>query len=215
MVYRLSARYDFMVSIQTKQIIRSAIRQGRKKLTFAERCSKALQIHNRLCTLTIYQQAVHIGCYMATTEEVSTKNIIKTAWQDSKQIYLPVITKPRQPAPSWPAQPLLTQPCMQFYCYQQEDGLRSNHLHIMEPLAHAKKPVDALQLDIILVPLVGFDTCGNRLGMGGGYYDRYLPATKARSIGLAYQQQYRDHLPVEPWDIKLDYVITERQIYQF
>ena len=76
------------------------------------------------------------------------------------------------------------------------------------------------QLDIIFTPLVAFDDSGNRLGMGGGFYDRTLAglANKINNtaiIGLAYDQQQVDQLPLEAWDIPLPRIITETKDYQF
>ena len=70
----------------------------------------------------------------------------------------------------------------------------------------------------MLLPLVAYDLSGTRLGMGGGYYDRYIDALahRPRLIGIAFQvQQSEDALPCEPWDIPLDGVITEQGFYRF
>lgn len=71
-------------------------------------------------------------------------------------------------------------------------------------------------LDVIVVPLVAFDLEGNRIGMGGGYYDRFLKRyPKAQKIGLAYEFQKVDEIPAEPHDIRLNAVVTEKQTYTF
>jgi 5-formyltetrahydrofolate cyclo-ligase len=66
--------------------------------------------------------------------------------------------------------------------------------------------------DIIVLPLIAFDRKGNRLGQGGGYYDRYLAKSKALHVGLAYTQQEVPNLPVEPHDQKLDWIITPKEV---
>lgn len=77
-------------------------------------------------------------------------------------------------------------------------------------------------LDLIILPLVAFDLSGNRLGMGGGFYDRTLSFKHQRChwkgpklIGIAHELQRVDLLPVNDWDIPLDAVITEQKLYQF
>lgn len=67
--------------------------------------------------------------------------------------------------------------------------------------------------DVILMPLVGFDAHGNRLGYGGGYYDRALAHHAARRIGVAFDFQRLDALPAEPHDVKMHAVITDRMVY--
>ncbi len=80
----------------------------------------------------------------------------------------------------------------------------------------------ALTLDILFMPLLGFDESGCRMGMGGGYYDTSLSYLirrrhwrKPRLIGLAFEAQKADSLPADPWDVPLDGVLTERRFYQF
>lgn len=98
--------------------------------------------------------------------------------------------------------------------------MRTNRFGIPEPVD--ARPLRARQLDLLLMPLVGFDTAGHRLGMGGGYYDATLAFMKRRRhwhrprlIGIAYECQRVDALPHDPWDMPLDAVLTERRLYRF
>jgi len=92
--------------------------------------------------------------------------------------------------------------------------MSTNRFNITEPIDQSAT-VTAEQLDAVLVPLLGFDQMGNRLGMGGGFYDRSFEfriksATKTPVlIGVAYDFQQLDNLPAEPWDVPLDIIITE------
>lgn len=94
-----------------------------------------------------------------------------------------------------------------------------NRYGILEPQLNCSHVSPVAQLDMILMPLVAFDSKGNRLGMGGGFYDRtlaHLPKNKAQRptlIGIAHQCQFVDALPVASWDIPLDYIITDERIY--
>ena len=101
---------------------------------------------------------------------------------------------------------------MNFYKYSFEDPLRINRLGIPEPVKSFNKIVP----DLIFVPLVGFDNNLNRLGYGGGFYDRYFEKNsnlkKIVKIGLAFSFQKIKKLPVNKFDKKLDRIITEKKI---
>ena len=101
---------------------------------------------------------------------------------------------------------------MNFYIYSFKDPLRVNNLGIPEPIKSANKVVP----DLVFVPLVGYDNNLNRLGYGGGFYDRYFEKNsslkKIIKIGLAFSFQKIKKLPVNKFDKKIDRVITEKKI---
>ena len=101
---------------------------------------------------------------------------------------------------------------MNFYKYSFKDPLKVNNLGIPEPIKSANKVVP----DLIFVPLVGYDNNLNRLGYGGGFYDRYFEQNsslkKIIKIGLAFSFQKIKKLPVNKFDKKIDRVITEKKI---
>lgn len=96
--------------------------------------------------------------------------------------------------------------------------LRANRFGILEP--DTRRLVTAPQLDLILLPLVAFDVCGNRVGMGGGYYDASLGYLRQRRrwrrprlLGVAHELQRVDHIDVDRWDVALDGVVTDQAFY--
>jgi 5-formyltetrahydrofolate cyclo-ligase len=100
--------------------------------------------------------------------------------------------------------------------------LRPNRFGIPEPVVPASEMYRAMEVDLVLLPLVAFDDQGNRLGMGGGFYDTTLAMRAAchrfrrpRVIGLAHECQRIEHIATEPWDIPLDLIATDRHIYTF
>ena len=101
---------------------------------------------------------------------------------------------------------------MNFYKYSFKDPLRVNNLGVLEPVKSANKVVP----DLIFVPLVGYDNNLNRLGYGGGFYDRYFEKNSRKKkiikIGLAFSFQKIKKLPVNKFDKKIDRVITEKKI---
>ena len=106
---------------------------------------------------------------------------------------------------------------MWFAPYASEDTLKANRYGIPEPNCHANEWIEPHQLDLVLMPLVGFDSEGNRLGMGGGYYDRSFafltqPGSiqKPHLLGIAHELQRVDTLPHEAWDVPMNAVVTEQ-----
>ena len=109
-----------------------------------------------------------------------------------------------------------------FLPYCEDTPMKSNRFGIPEPFLPPRARCPARELDIVLVPLVAVDSAGNRLGMGGGYYDRTFAYLRARSvwrrpllIGVAYEFQRVARLPARAWDIPLDALATEKQLYLF
>ena len=96
-----------------------------------------------------------------------------------------------------------------------------NRFGIQEPACSPRHWVRAWQLDLILLPLVAFDESGNRLGMGGGFYDRSLAYRQSRThsrrprlIGLAHELQRVEQLATNSWDIPLDMIATEKRVFR-
>ena len=139
-----------------------------------------------------------IGGYYPYNYEMDTLDILKKLEKKNYKISLPKIEKNNQ---------------LNFYEWSFEDPLLINVFGIPEP--SSKKIVYP---EILLVPLVAFDDEFNRLGYGGGYYDRYLAKTlnikKITTIGMSYSFQKIKKLPINQYDIKLDYVITEKNFFQ-
>ena len=102
--------------------------------------------------------------------------------------------------------------------YHAETKLIENRYKILEPKYNKEYEMQASQLDCVFVPLLAFDKIGNRLGMGAGFYDATFAFTQQKQhtiqlIGLAYEFQHVDSLVPESWDVPLNAIITEKQIY--
>jgi 5-formyltetrahydrofolate cyclo-ligase len=137
-----------------------------------------------------------IGGYYPYNYEVDSLKILKILEEKNYRISLPKIDKKNK---------------MNFYNWSFKDPLSINKYGIPEPIS--KK---IIYPDLLLVPLVAFDSRLNRLGYGGGYYDRYLAKTlnykKIITIGMGYSFQKIENLPTNKYDMKLDHVITETKI---
>ena len=170
------------------------------------------QQHSRaLCDNLIkhknYRYSQHVACYLANDGEIDPYVLIEHAWFANKNVYLPVLSPIKN--------------SLYFAPYDEYSEFRLNRFNIAEPICHPSDWIKASQLDLLLLPLVAFDTYGNRVGMGGGFYDRTLAYLLNRRfwrkpvlMGLAHENQKTDHLKSQSWDIPLDYVITEKQRYR-
>ncbi len=183
--------------VNEKNSIRKNIRQ--QCLTLSEQTIKkySLAICQQIVNLPCYKTATHIGVYLALKHEADLQFFIDQAWRDHKIIYLPVITD-------------YEKKIMEFYSYTASTTLELNRYGILEPLISPEKQTHLL--DIIITPLVAFDNRLNRLGQGLGYYDRYLSTAHAITVGVGYEIQRVHAVPVEAWDIPLDFVITENSV---
>lgn len=185
---------------QIKARIRRDILQQRRHLSRTIQQNTSAHIVAHIQTLPAYQQAQTVACYFASNNEVD----LAALWHPfppNKTLYFPVMS---------PDKTLLFLPCT------QDTALQTNHVGITEPIASNTHPITAQPIKVIFLPLVAFDVHGNRLGMGGGYYDRYLANhSNSLCIGVAYEFQKQDALPTASWDKPLDAVITEKAIYWF
>lgn len=182
---------------QQRQQLRRQIRKIRQKMTALEQAQAEQRITEQALQLIEQRQAQHIALYLSFDGEVSTALLIQTLWQQGKSVYLPVLHP-------FSAGNLL------FLCYQAQTPLHINQFGIQEPRLDVRQVLPLNELDIIFTPLVAFDRQGNRLGMGGGFYDRTLQQWQQKSfipVGLAHQCQQVEKLPVETWDIPLERIL--------
>lgn len=153
------------------------------------------QYSQEVCQLLLdfkaFQDAKHIGYYHAVNNEVSLQSLSKIP---GKIFYLPKISE----------QSLVF--CQDIQVYEK------NCFGILEPTSHQHVAVE--KLDIMLIPMLGFDQNGHRLGMGKAYYDKLLSTIfkKPLLIGVAYSFQERAHIPYETHDQSMDFIITEKTI---
>lgn len=191
-----------------RQQIRQQMRTQRRALSEAERQDRALQLSTRLVQSRLFTNSRHIALYLPNDGEMDPWWLIEAAWQRGKMCYLPVLGL-RPGNRLW------------FIPFHPETKLVNNRFGIPEPVhARRQRTLKPQSLDLILMPLVAFDQQGNRLGMGGGFYDRSLSFLhtrhswrKPRLIGLAYEFQRVDHLPYQSWDVPLDAIATEDRVY--
>ena len=184
--------------------LRTRIKQKREQLSSENVDQLGSAIFSNLLDSKILEDKNRIAIYYSVNNEVATMQIIKHLWTKDKELFLPII-KSNQ---------------LVFGSYKSGDNLCNNKFDIPEPTTATEELITADVLDLVIVPLVAFDSDCNRLGMGGGYYDRALAFKKTASktsspllIGLAYELQKVNILEMNSWDIPMDGIISESKTY--
>ena len=184
--------------------LRTRIKQKREQLSSENVDQLGDAIFRNLLDSNILEDKSRIAIYCSVNNEVATMQIIKHLWTKDKALFLPII-KSNQ---------------LVFGSYKSGDNLSNNKFDIPEPTTQREELITADVLDLVIVPLVAFDSDCNRLGMGGGYYDRALAFKRTSSktsspllIGLAYELQKVNILEMNSWDIPMDGIISESKTY--
>lgn len=190
--------------MDSRQTLRQELRKRRAHLTLRDQTIASKKITEQVIQNPRFQQSQTIGVYIAINTEINPEIIIKKSWQAHKRCYLPVLREKK----------------LFFSAYQKDTTLKKNHFNIPEPPLLAKSSIKAWNLDLVFVPLLGFTVKGERLGMGGGCYDRAFSFLLAKTrpskpylIGLAYEWQKMEFFKKNNWDVPLNAVITEKKTY--
>lgn len=191
----------------SRREIRAQLRQYRRDLSASAQTNAALDIARQLSQIEALKHRQRIASYLANDGEIDLSQFHQERWQAGQHIYLPVL------------HPFAKQHLVMLH-YHANTAMTENHFGIKEPKLDVCAVCPLANLDVILLPLVGFDSKGNRLGMGGGFYDRSLAPfrnqqTRPLLIGVAHDCQQVDSLPIESWDIPLDGIVTPSQRIMF
>lgn len=173
-----------------KNAIRQYIKSLKAKLTPSEKSEQAEKVFQQLELTPEFQQANTIFLYWSLPDELPTHDFIHK-WKDLKTILLPVI----EGDDIFPIR------------FESEKGMQKGMLGIMEPDSKQKYVED---IQLILIPGIAFDQQKNRLGRGKGYYDRFLRESTALKIGICYDFQLLDTIPIWENDMKMDWIITPK-----
>ncbi|MTH45225.1 5-formyltetrahydrofolate cyclo-ligase [Intestinirhabdus alba] len=193
------------ISATSRQQIRQQIRQRRRALTPEQQRQYALQAAGRMMKYPPILQAQTVAIFLSFDGELDTRPLIDRLWQAGKRVCLPRLH------PFSPGNLL-------FLRYRPHSQLLENRLKIREPKLDVRDVLPLPQLDVLVTPLVAFDETGQRLGMGGGFYDRTLQnwrQYRLQPVGYAHDCQQVDTLPLQPWDVPLPAVITPTKTWQW
>lgn len=185
------------------------MRTRRRALSPQQRRRLSAALVKTLSNSREFRASQRIACFFANDGEPDLSALIKHIWTTGRRCYMPVLNGVHHNR-------------MLFAPYVPGGVTQNNRFGIPEPVTPKRKLINGRQLDLVLTPLVAFDMSGNRLGMGGGYYDRSFAFLHRRQrwlhprlLGVAYQFQCVNHLPVEPWDVPLAGVTTQAALYRF
>jgi len=155
-----------------------------------DRYNKSLIIKDKLLSLDIIKNSHNIGLYYSMKSEVNTKELINELRNINKNIYLPKVINKKK---------------MVFLEINDNTEYLRNNYGVLEPI-YGNISND---LDVIIIPGLGFDKDNNRIGYGMGYYDNYLKNKNIYKIGICFKEQIVDSIPIDNNDVKMDIIISD------
>ncbi|MBX0358721.1 5-formyltetrahydrofolate cyclo-ligase [Halobacillus sp. Nhm2S1] len=156
------------------------------------------KIHERLFNSEIWKLADVVGVTLSQTHEWSTEPIIEEGWRCGKKMVVPkCIPETRE---------------MKFYHLEKYDQLERVYFGLREPKPEQSAVVSKNDIDLLLVPGLLFDEKGYRIGYGGGYFDRFIEGFRGKTLMIASERQKYSPLPLEEYDQRVEYVLTEKGV---
>ena len=187
--------------------LRRMLRNARRALTPSQQRQAAHGLYRQLAQHPLFRRAKHISLYLPTDGEIDPRLLLRAAQRRGKATYLPVLS-------AWPRTKMV------FQRVRPGEKLRPNRFRILEPQVNISRQREVWALDLVLLPLVGFDETGGRLGMGGGFYDRSLAYLSRRQrwrkptlLGLAHECQKVERLVQASWDVPLAGTVSDKGWY--
>jgi len=184
--------------------LRQRNRKLRADLSAGQLEQAAQALARSILALPEYREAQNIAVYFAVNGEIGLGPVIVQALTEAKKIYLPN----------------LDHQALRFSPYFQTQKMRINKFRLPEPDVDDSEMLLPDKLDLVLAPLVVFDGNRNRIGMGGGFYDRSFAfrnnpeSTRPVLIGVAHELQKVDRIVPEEWDVRLDMIVTDQAVYR-
>jgi 5-formyltetrahydrofolate cyclo-ligase len=179
-----------------KSLFRLKLTQSIAALGHGRRKQKSRRILKRLIRSSYFRKSRNLLTYVALSQEVETMPLIREALKRGKKVFVPHVDRQRK--------------TMRAYRIEKPGRqLKPGSYGILEPVAglHEQPPAG---IDLVIIPGLGFDRSGVRLGRGMGYFDRFLKCTgRAKKIGLAFREQVLNEIPSEAHDVPMDLVITD------
>jgi 5-formyltetrahydrofolate cyclo-ligase len=195
------------MSPQNPQLLRRTIREMRRSLSVESHREYSRAICHQIINSSQFRRASTIALYLPHDGEIDLQPLISEAWSRNKRCYLPVLS-PFSENRLW------------FAPLEPGERMVFNRFGISEPDRNWYQMAKLWSIDLLLMPLVAFDNSGNRLGMGGGFYDRSFAYLRQRSrwrkphlLGTGFELQRVEQLPQQPWDVPLDSVVTEAGLW--
>ena len=193
-----------MKSFDSRSVLRAELRARRDALGAAQRIAAAQGLIAQLERIPEFLTDRDVAGYWAVAGELPLLGLMAGLRTRGQRYLLPVVGAARQ---------------LSFAAWRPGMEIAANRFGIPEPVVAKREHVQPVELDVVLMPLLGFDRRGNRLGFGGGYYDRSFAFLREREgagspllVGIGYALQEVDPIEPMPWDVRLDYIATEREL---
>lgn len=181
-----------------KNVIRKRMKQLRANMTRTERFEKSMRIFEQLITVPEFKRADRIYTYVSMDNEIDTIMLIDYSLSLEKRVFVPRVSGRD----------------MEFYEISDISELSPGYMGIYEPDINGKEP-DYSRTGFMCMPGLAFDKSYNRIGYGGGFYDRYLSVeNKLYKAALAYEAQLLESIPTQDGDVRPDMIVTEESIYR-
>jgi len=200
-----------------KKKIRARLLRKRDSILPEEKSQKDAAIRERLFGLEEFNRTKSLLAYVSFRSEVDTTGFLQDLLNSGKKLVLPAVDPGHK--------------VLKLYEVKSTSELEYGYMGILEPGVRENREVSLSEVDIVIIPGAGFDLKGNRLGYGGGYYDKLLSEIRSQVSGirkkelnqdpqsptpfliaLAYEEQIVEEIPSEPHDIKMDMIITENRL---
>ena len=184
-----------------KKELRKKFLSKRAAISIEERDKVSRELIKKFLATEIYREAKVLMAYASTPDELQLQELFTACFADKKILAIPLIVSKGE---------------MRAVEVPDFDSLELGAFNILTVKKERRKFIEPAQIDCVIVPGAAFDIHGNRLGLGGGYYDRFLPrAVNAKKIAFAYDFQLVERLPVEPHDAKINAVLTANDFHEF
>ena len=188
------------------QVVKKELRQRLRKIlaevSAEDLATKSLRACHRLFEQPEYVKAEVVMVFLSGPNEIDTSPVVLRAWQDRKRVLAPKV--------SWNQRRMLPMEVRSL-----TGDVATTDMGIREPVGGIPIPIS--MIDVVIVPVLGFDEYGNRLGRGRGFYDRFLahPEFEGVSCGLALEDQLVTSIPVAPLDRQLHMIVTDETVRRF
>ena len=202
--------------MQEKAELRKLIRDKRKSLTADQQLSAATGLLQQLQSVSEFIESDKVAMYLINDGEIDPVKVMHWCWANHRKTFVPIVVQDTI-ANSWGNETIKNS--LQFAAVTKQTRFQPNKYGINEPVVEQQDLVQARDLDLVLMPLVAFDSGGNRVGMGGGFYDTTFEFKKNNTecrphlIGIAHEIQRVENITAQYWDIPLATVVTDKQIY--
>ena len=184
--------------MQRKKILRREFLSKRAAIPHDERDRISHELIKKFLATEIYREAKILMAYASTPDELQLDELFAACFADKKILAIPFI---------------VDKGIMQAVEVSNFEALEIGDFNILT-VKHNQKFIEPARIDVVIVPGAAFDLSGGRLGLGGGYYDRFLPlAVNAKKIAFAYDFQVVESLPLEAHDAKINFIFTLERSY--